>query len=251
MKIVFFGTPQFVDPVLVKLQENYDVTLSVREPVEFNPEYIEKLRNLNPDLFFVAAYGQILPKEVLNIPKMGTINIHPSLLPFYRGASPIQSAILNGDQKTGVSFIKMDEEMDHGPVILQFESGINSDDTFESLANRLFNEAADQVVEAISKVGEAKAQDDSAATFTKILKKEDGKIYINNPPTLEILNRSIRAYYPWPGIWFEYDLNGKQTLIKLLPEGMIQVEGKKPMSFKDFKNGYEKGEEVLSKLGLG
>jgi methionyl-tRNA formyltransferase len=252
MKIVFFGTPKFVDPVLQSLQSNFDVVLSVRQPQEFNSSFVDQLKSLSPDLFVVAAYGQILPKSILDVPKLGTINIHPSILPKYRGASPIQSAILNGDKTTGVTLMKMDEEMDHGAIIDQFKEDILPTDTFESLAERLFALACEKLPEVINNFdGKGKVQDDSQATFTKILKKDDGKIDLANPPEVENLKRMIRAYYPWPGVWFRTDLNGKETVIKLLPEDRIQVEGKNPMSFKDFINGYEKGKTILKSLLLG
>jgi methionyl-tRNA formyltransferase len=182
---------------------------------------------------------------------MGTVNIHPSLLPKYRGPSPIQAAILAGDEVTGVSFIKLDEEMDHGPIMSQFEEEILPTDTFESLAERLFSASSQKLPEVIKDFnGKGEAQDDTQATFTKILKKEDGEIDITNPPAVEELARMIRAFYPWPGVWFETDLNGKGTIIRLLPNDKIQVQGKNPMSYKDFKNGYQEGEEILRKINL-
>ncbi|MBI4097942.1 MAG: methionyl-tRNA formyltransferase, partial [Candidatus Levybacteria bacterium] len=158
MRVVFFGTPDFVSPVLQKLEEKFEVVEKIREPKQWNNlpagkagETIGELQGLNPDLFVVAAYGQILPDKLLAIPKLGAINIHPSLLPKYRGPSPIQSAILNGDAKTGVTFIKMDEELDHGPIIYQFEETILENDTFESLAKRLFEKSA-KVLEHVIKL---------------------------------------------------------------------------------------------------
>ncbi len=251
MRIVFLGTPTFVDPVLRSLENNFEVVLTIRQPQAFTPEFTSHLKSLNADLFVVGAYGQILPKELIDIPRLGTINIHPSLLPKYRGASPIQSAILSGDAKTGVTFIKMDEQMDHGDIVSQLEEEIKPTDTFESLAVRLFDLAADKLPGLIKNYkGEGKKQNDGDATFTKILKREDGLIDLQAPPDPGQLKRMIRAYHPWPGVWFEYDLNGKKTIIKLLPEEKIQVEGKKPMSYKDFKNGYAQGEKILSALNL-
>lgn len=249
LKIVFFGTPDFVDPVLKKLRENFEVIEIIRKPKQFNSEAIEKFRSLNPDLFVVASYGQILPPNLFEIPKFGAINIHPSLLPKYRGPSPVQSAILSGDKKTGITFIKMDEEIDHGPIIEQFEEPILENDTFETLVKRLFEKSAERVTEVIKnfeKDQKVKPQDDSKAAYTKLLTKQDG--YFD----LSIINmdRMIRAFYPWPGVWTRSILNNKSSIIKFLPEKMIQVEGKKPMSYKDFINGYEKGQEFLKKFGL-
>ncbi|MBI2032781.1 MAG: hypothetical protein HYT09_04025 [Candidatus Levybacteria bacterium] len=259
MRIIFFGTPKFIEPIINKIEERFEVVKVIRTPQQFNNRAIEQLKSLRPDLFVVAAYGQILSKEVLSIPSLGAINIHPSILPKYRGASPIQSAILNGDKKTGVTFIKMDEEIDHGPIIEQFEEETRDDDTFETLSKRLFEKAADEIVQVVEEYSENqtfKPQDDSKATYTKLLTREDGFI---NLQTLEIGNlkldieRAVRAFYPWPSVWTHYPLipqNSPKTLIKLLPEQKIQVEGKNPMSYKDFKNGYEKGQEFLTKLNL-
>ena len=252
MKIVFFGTPSFVDPVLETLEKNFDVVLKIRKPQEFDSSFIDKLMALKPDFFVVAAYGQILPHELLVVSKIAAVNIHPSLLPKFRGPTPIQSAILKGEQKTGVTFIRMDEQVDHGQIIHQFESEILASDTFESLAKRLFSLASESLVRVLTGYDKNSLtkQNDEEATFTKILTKENGHIDLSSPPDSSLLSRMIRAYYPWPGVWTKFDLTGKEVVIKLLPEDMIQVEGKKPMSFKDFKNGYEKGEELLKRLSL-
>lgn len=249
MKIVFFGTPNFVDPVLKILQENFEVVETIRQPRTFDEKFLAKLKSLNPDIFVVSAYGQILPKNLLEVPTLDTINIHPSLLPKYRGASPIQKAILNGERKTGVSFIKMDEQVDHGPIITQFEEEILPTDTFETLAQRLFKLAADKILEILD-TNRSTPQDDSQATFTNTLTRDDGKIEISNPPKKDFLERTIRAYFPWPGVWFKQELSGKEVIIKLLPQEKIQVEGKNPMSYKDFANGYVESNEILKRLNL-
>ena len=137
MKVVFFGTPSFVDPVLKALQTNFDVVSVFRSPEHLNNKAIAELRNSNPDLFVVASFGKILSDEVLSIPKHGALNIHPSLLPKYRGPSPIQTTIINGDKKTGVTIIKMDEEVDHGPIISQEALKIYEKDTLRSLEQRV------------------------------------------------------------------------------------------------------------------
>lgn len=252
MKIVFFGTPSFVDPVLEVLEKNFDVVLKIRKPQKFDLSFIDKIKTLEPDFFVVVAYGQILPQELLSVPKIAAVNIHPSLLPKFRGSTPIQSAILSGEQKTGVSFIKMDEQVDHGLIIHQFQSEILADDTFESLSRRLFRLASELLVGVIIDYSENSLtkQNEEEATFTKILTKESGFVDLKNPPESDRLERIIRAYYPWPGVWFKADLNGKETIIKLLPNERIQVEGKNSMSYSDFKNGYEKGEELLKRLNL-
>lgn len=255
MKIVFFGTPPFIEPVIDVLDKNFDLAGVVRKPMDFNDDELKEFRQFNADIFVVAAYGKILPGELLDIPRLGAINIHPSLLPKYRGPSPVQNAILNGDEKTGLSFIKMDEEVDHGPILEQFEEPILENDTFESLAEKLFKLSADRLPSVIARFSEdqkGKVQDDSKATFTKLITKEAGFIDLKNPPENQKLERMIRAYFPWPGVWTEFGLSNpdKEQIIKLLPDRRIQVEGKNPMNYKDFKNGYTKGEEFLGKLKL-
>lgn len=252
MKIVFLGTDKFVDPVPEILQKNYDV-LSIRNPQDFESN-IKEIKKFSPDLFVVASFGLILSREILALPKLGSINIHPSLLPKYRGPSPIQTAILNGDKNTGVTIIKMDTEVDHGPILFQKDTGIESDDSFQSLAVKLFKLAADNLKITISNYVSSEnnltKQDDSQATFTERLERQSGYIDATNPPSKDKLERMIRAYFPWPSTWTKFTLGGKEKIIKLLPKGRIQVEGKKEMTYKDFINGYSEGEELLSKLGL-
>lgn len=248
-KIVFFGTSDFAaGPVLSVLEKNFDVVSSIRQPIKFDEQTLKEFKNLNADFFVVASFGQILPNEILNIPKIASINIHPSLLPKYRGPSPIQSQILNNDTKTGVTFIKMDDEVDHGPILAQIDDEIKNDDTFESLAKRLFEKSANHLFEVLNNYAEDKLipQNDSLATYTKLLTKTDGYIdasIINNKSS--IINRMIRAYYPWPGVWTKYNLSNKEIIIKLLPNEKVQVEGKKQMSYKDFINGYSAGGKIL------
>lgn len=252
MKVVFFGTPSFVDPVLKSLQKNFDVIAEIRDPNSLIINHKSSI--IGADLFIVASFGKILSTEILNIPKLGALNIHPSLLPKYRGPSPIQTAILNGDQKTGVTIIKMDEEVDHGPIIYQKEVEIKETDTFESLAERLFKTAAENLSNTISNYVLSKInvtpQDDSKATLTKLLKREVGLIDVYNPPDKVTLDRMIRAYFPWPGVWTKYNLGDNEKIIKFLPNEKLQVEGKKPMSYKDFINGYDNGKDLLRKLFL-
>jgi methionyl-tRNA formyltransferase len=246
IKVVFFGTPVFVNPIKEALDKNFKLLKVISESIEFDKSFQEELKNLEPDLMVVAAYGKILPKEVLDIPRFGALNIHPSLLPKYRGASPIQQAILNGDKITGVTIIKMDQKMDHGPIVAQEEFEVFTEDTFESLANRLFQEAAEMLVKVIPDFVEGKItpkeQNHQQATFSKLLKKEDGYFELDNPP--ENLDKMVRAYHPWPSAWTRWspstkvtgDKNGK--IVKLLPNGFVQLEGKKAVPLKDFLNGY-------------
>jgi methionyl-tRNA formyltransferase len=152
----------------------------------------------------VAAYGQIIPKNILEIPSLGCINVHASLLPRWRGASPIQAAILSGDVITGVSIMKMDEGLDTGPIIAQQEISISIDDTFFSLSEKLSNLGASLLIETLGEYFSGKSkltnQDEEQATKTHLIKKEEGLLDLKMPA--EMLERAIRAYNPWPGTFF-------------------------------------------------
>lgn len=236
MKVAFLGTPSFVKPIKEELAKHFTLVDSLNEA----------------DLGVVAAYGRILTKNELNAPKYGCINVHPSLLPKYRGPTPVQTAILNGDKKTGVTIIKLDEEIDHGPVMAQTEEPIFSADTSASLYERLFEKGAQLLPKVLKKYINGrlmpKEQNHSKATFTKPLTRTDGYIDISDTIPPERLERMIRAYYPWPSVWTRLRLGkgpqAKLKIVKFLPEGKIQVEGKKPMSYKDFLNGYPEAAEV-------
>jgi methionyl-tRNA formyltransferase len=166
-----------------------------------NPAFIEELRNLKPRLAVVAAYGQILPGELLEIPEMGCVNVHASLLPRYRGAAPMNHAIINGESRTGVTVIQMDEGMDTGPLLLSREAQIEPEDTVASLQVRLATIGAGVIVETIRGLesGEIKPipQDESLATYAPLLKKEDGRI--DWTQSAAALERRIRGLQPWPG----------------------------------------------------
>ena len=169
-----------------------------------NAQIVEKLSNLNPNLFIVAAYGLILPLKILNIPHNGCVNIHPSLLPKYRGASPIQQTILNGDKKTGATLILMDEKMDHGPIIEQKElkekiEKINYPELSAKLAILSANLLIDVLPKFLAKKIKITKQDHKQATFVKRINKLDGRIdWMKSASEIE---RMTRAYYPWPGAW--------------------------------------------------
>ena len=213
MKIIFFGNTKYSligakiihrelgISLVVTIKSSSVEKFAVEQKIPFlvadklDKTVAQQIKHLNPDLFVVAAYGQILPGELLSIPKLGAINIHPSLLPKYRGPSPIQSAILNGDKKTGVTFIKMDDQIDHGPIIEQFEEEINQTDTFETLAERLFNKSADKIADIINNYQASqttKPQDDSKATYTKIISRGDGYIDLSSTGSLKIENLKLK-----------------------------------------------------------
>lgn len=259
-KIAFFGTPKLAQIVLEGLVKTQykpqlvvtsQLTLSRRglrvspSPVaetaqQNNLKIVGKIEELNEtfELAILVAFGHIIPKRILEIPKFGFINIHPSLLPKYRGPSPIQSAILKGEKQTGVTIMKLDEEIDHGPVLAQEKINIELTDTNESLTQKLAILGTNLLLKTLplylSGKLEPKAQVHTNATYTGKITKDSGKIDINNPPAEAILDHLIRAYYPWPSVWFEE--NGKR--FKLLPENKVQPEGKKPMTLNEFKNGY-------------
>lgn len=244
--------------------------LPVLQPEKIrDSEWIEKIRKLNPDLIILCAYAQIIPKEILEIPKYGALNIHPSLLPKYRGASPIHAAILNGDKETGVTIMLMDEKMDHGPTISNFQFSISNKITYKELSDKLVNAAADLLVKTLLNWIEGKIkpkpQDHSKASFCKVIKKQDGKIDWNK--SAEEIERMIRAFYQWPSAYTFYNdkllkiLEGEvinkntdrkigevfldenknlcvQTGNDALILKQIQLEGKKPMPCGSFLNGH-------------
>lgn len=290
MKIIFFGTPLFVVPILQTLLKTSDVIAIVTTPDRktgrrqlvtpspikaayqaycdeptatryyppriFTPEklgtIVDELKQLQPDLFIVAAYGKIIPKALLTIPLHGAINVHPSLLPKYRGPTPIQQTLLNGDKITGVSLIKMDEQVDHGPLLATETYEVHPTDTFETLANHLFGKAAEILPRVITEYasGDIKplVQEEAKVTFTKLITKEDGFIDLANPPSKEQFERMTRAYFPWPTVWTKAAINKKELRIKFLPGNKIQLEGKNPMTVKDFINGYPEITAEVKKL---
>lgn len=286
MKVIFFGTPQFVTPVLDALLQNHDVVAVVTTPdtpagrkkimtqtpvkahylnakpdgvvidtEQLNNIAIQQLTGLHPDLFVVAAYGKIVPKKVLDIPKYGSLNIHPSLLPKYRGPSPIQTAILNGETTSGITIIQMDEEIDHGPIVAQKELPVEDTDTFASLHVSMFQEAATMLPHVIQEYvrGDTKpvGQDHAKATFCEHITKQDGYFPIENPPSVEKLGRMIRAYFPWPTAWTRIRIKNQESrILKFLPEKHIQLEGGKPMTVKEFLNGYPEMKDMLERLGM-
>jgi len=290
LKIIFFGTPRFGATILEGLiKNNYKPVLVITAPdkpvgrkqiitpspvkimaQKYNilveqPKKIKnlketlwgvrlraskKIKNLKPDLGIVAAYGYIIPQEILSIPKYGFLNVHPSLLPKHRGASPIQTAILNGDKETGVTIILMDEKMDHGPIITQTKYKIPDDINHKELDSELAKQGAHLLVKTLPKwinsEIEAKAQDESKTTYTKILKKEDGKI--NWKKSVEEIERQIRAFCPWPGTFAFIKHKSEILRVKILEAGIskekkliikkLQPEGKKVMTLEEFKKGY-------------
>lgn len=288
MKIVFFGTPDFVIPVAKSLAEQFDlvgVVTSPDAPVgrkkvispspvkawfmdyllrhnkegviltpgQWTEEAAVKLRKLHPDLFVTAAYGKLIPKKILRIPGLNPINIHPSLLPKYRGPSPIQYALLNGDKTLGISIMQMDEELDHGPIYSQWEIPIGQNDTFESLHTKAFSDAAIKLSDIIKQIETgsiiSNEQNHSKATFTQKITKEDGYFDAENPPAN--LEQMIKAYFPWPTAWTKIKIKNQESrIMKFLPDGYVQLEGKTKVKIKELLNGYPELTEIFEKLNL-
>lgn len=233
MSLVFIGTPEFAVPSLRRLvADGHQVTavitqpdratgrhrhrltpppvkvaalelgLPVHQPESLRePAAVAQLRALNPEVIVVVAYGQILRQEVLDIPRRGVVNVHASLLPRYRGASPIAAAILNGDGETGVSIMLMDAGMDTGPVLARRTEPILAEDTTGTLSERLARTGADLLGETLPRwlAGEVQPepQDDRLASVTRLIRKEDGRIDWTTPAA--DVARRVRAYNPWPG----------------------------------------------------
>jgi len=170
-------------------------------------EWVEKITELQPDAIVVVAYGQIIPQSILDIPKYGCINVHASLLPKYRGASPIHMAITNGEKETGVTIMQMDAGMDTGAKIKAQKTKIKSEDNLESMHDKLSIMGADLLIDCLPKyiAGEIKPvpQDNNEASYTQILKKKDGKIDWNQASE-EVVNM-IRGFNPWPGTFTEWE----------------------------------------------
>ena len=292
------GTPDFAVPVLSRLVETgHDIAavysqpdrpsgrgrklvptptkqfaeergLEVRQPKSLRPEdECETLASLHPEVIVVAVYGLFLRSDALEIPPLGCLNIHPSLLPSYRGPSPVVSAILNGDEETGVTIMKLDEGMDSGPILVQEQVSIVGEETAPELTRRLFGLGADLLVDTLPRWSSGKIQatpqDESRATFTSLVKKEDSEI--DWTVDAARIARMVRAYEPWPGTFTHWD--GK--LLKILdatpiagdaPPGQVvglddggvgigtgdglllvsrlQSEGRRPSDAQDFVRGY-------------
>jgi methionyl-tRNA formyltransferase len=228
-------------------------------------EAVAEIRGLGPDVIFVMAYGQILPRAVLEIPRAACLNLHASLLPKHRGAAPIQAAIVAGDRETGISVMFMDEGLDTGDVMLQKRLDIAANETGGSLHDRLAEIAPATLKEALDQLQAGTApripQDSSAASYAPKLEREDGRIDWSDPAAL--IERKIRAFNPWPGAFtILRDEAGAERKLKVhrasvVPGGSsdskkliiaakdralrleeVQLEGKRRMSAAEFLRGY-------------
>ena len=247
------GTPEFAIPSLEKVYGNTDLkmiftkedkpnargnkiiyspvkqfgldkNIKVMQPKKLkDEELINEIKEINPDLIVVVAYGKIIPKEIIDIPKYGIINVHSSLLPKYRGASPIHSAILNGDTESGVSIMYIEEELDAGDVILKEYCEITEEDTLGSLHDKLKRLGAVGLEKALKLIEEEKVvaekQDESKVSFVKPISKEQGKIDWNN--SKEVIYNHVRGLNPFPGA---YTFNKNKEMIKIYKT--VKVEKK-------------------------
>jgi methionyl-tRNA formyltransferase len=300
--LVFCGTPQFAVPTLEKLAEaGFKVRLVLTQPdrpkgrglgfvaspvkeaalrlglpvcqpekIKQNEELRAMLNEIAPAAIIVVGYGRIIPTWMLHLPKYGNINLHASLLPKYRGAAPIQWAIANGEQVTGVTTMRIDEGLDTGDILLQEELAILDEDTAETLSPRLAAIGADLMIESLSGLDQGTVrplpQKNDEATLAPILRKEDGRIDFSRDAH-EIYNR-LRGFQPWPGAFTTFRGKslgitaakpseeevplaqlqikddrllvgcGNSTALELLE---VQPEGKKRISARDFVHGYRPG----------
>ncbi len=253
IKTVFMGSPDFSLSALRLLNEQYQVVGVVTQPdrasgrgrelkappvktlaLELNipviqpeklrePEAMQQLRDWNPDLIVVAAFGQILKKDVLDLPKYGCINIHASLLPRWRGAAPINAAILAGDEETGITIMKMDVGLDTGPMLAMKKIRIRRDDTAGSVFQALSKLGANLLIETLpdylSGTLTPTPQPEEGSTYAPMLKKQDGLLDFTRPAVE--LERRVRAMNPWPGAWFEWNGN----VLKVLRASVSEAKG--------------------------
>ncbi len=256
LKIVFFGTPEFAVPVLKALIDN-EYTISAvftgKGPIEqvakernvkiFQPSSLKKdepvfeeFKNLKPDICIIVAYGKIIPQKFLDIPPHRFLNIHPSLLPKYRGPSPIQTAILNGDKETGVAIMAVDAEVDHGPILASEKFKIKSEKYFPEIVQELAELGAKLLIETLPRYLSGKIkpkeQDHSRATFTKMFQRKDGRINWDQP--CEIIFNQVRALNPEPGTWTTW--KGKVINIPTCDVGNPQVESLAPGTVRKIDN---------------
>jgi methionyl-tRNA formyltransferase len=291
MKLVFFGSSNFALPVLEALHGSHEIAAVVTTPdlpagrarelkenpvsvlakqlrlpvlkpdaVKNNPEFAVQLKNLDADVFIVSAYGLILPEEIINLPKFKTLNTHPSLLPKYRGPSPIQIALKDGLTETGTSIMVLDTKMDTGPILAQEQCVIEASDTYISLSEKLSKLSAHLLIKILPEYQSGAlspvAQTDADATYTTIISRDNGKIDWSQTAT-EIHNL-FRAFTPWPGIWTNWEGRkikitdcevyegdpavpgvfscGQSTFLKI---NKLQLEGKKETDIASFLNGHK------------
>lgn len=260
MKIIFMGTPDFAAGALRALiAAGYDIAAVVTQPDKAKgrskalmpspvkvcalehdipvlqpkrikaPEAVEELRTYQADVYIVAAYGQILSQEILDLPKYGCLNIHASLLPKYRGASPIQHVIIDGEERTGITIMQMDAGLDTGDMLYRKETAIGPEDTYETLHDRLMELGGQAITEALPLLEQGKLtpekQVDSQSCYASLIKKEMGEIDFSK--TAAEVDRLIRGMTPWPSAYTGF--RGRQLKIwKAVPEAERDVSGHAP-----------------------
>ena len=276
-RVIFMGTPEFAVPSLAALlAANYEVVavvtqpdapagrgqhvrpspvkqfaqqhgLNVLQPASLKPpEVVAQLRALAPDVIVVAAFGQILRQEVLDLPRHGCVNVHASLLPRWRGASPVSAAIAAGDAHTGVTIMLMEAGLDAGPILAQRETPIAPDETAGALSARLAELGAALLVETLPRwlagALTPQRQDESQVTFAPRLKKEDGRMDWSQPA--EVLERHVRAMTPWPGAYTTWQ--GQQLKVLRAALDDVQPDGEQPAG-----TVIVRGERVYVRCGSG
>ncbi|MBD3156195.1 methionyl-tRNA formyltransferase [Candidatus Peregrinibacteria bacterium] len=302
MNVIFFGTPDFAVPFVKHLAVDNEIELAAvvtqpdkpigrkqvmtpppvktiamdmgipvlqPETIKGNPDFLTLIRKLEPDFIIVVAYGMILPQELLSIPTYDCINVHASLLPYYRGASPIQTSLLHGDSETGLSFMSMDQTLDTGDLYLLKKISIKEDDTQETLSKRLADLGATLLPSVLKDIYDGVLtplpQNEEKATYCSKIEKTDALINPTSMTAREIYNM-LRAFTPWPGIYMVYKgkrlkileahpvkespsikpgtfsthdkkllLGTKEGILKLVT---LQPEGKKAITAHDFMNGF-------------
>ena len=196
-------------------KKSKNLSLNLRTPVQLDNNEYSYLKAINPDIVIVVAYGKIIPKIFLDIPKFGFINLHASLLPKWRGAAPIQRAIMNCDKETGISYMKIEEDLDSGPYMFQVKTLINEDTNYKQLSEKLSNIGAKSIIKCLNLIFDNKAkfinQDNSKVTYAEKIKKSEAKIIWSE--TANKIVAKINGLNPFPGAWFEYE-NSRFKIIK-------------------------------------
>lgn len=298
MKIIFYGTPEIAVPFLQTLYNDEEIEIvavitkpdkpvgrkqeiqsppikilaekyeiEVLQPEKIDADFTDFMNKYDADFNVVIAYGEIMPTELLNAPTHGSVNVHFSLLPKYRGAAPVQTALFNGDKETGVTFMDMEEKLDAGGIYYIKKNPIEDDENAETLLNRLSEAGAILLPTVLKDISEKvlspipQIEDDKS--FCRKITKQDAEFDPNNEDAKKIMNK-FRAFYPWPGLFFIYKgkrckilkcefsdksagagefKKNESDLILGCKKGSLkiselQLEGKKPMSDKDFINGF-------------
>ncbi len=291
LSLAYFGTPDFSARLLEKILNDKELPVEVQLVVTQPDKKVGRKQIVTPspvkilaqkhkipvedsmrskkftssssaiDLALLFAYGEIIPKELLEIPKYGFWNVHPSLLPKYRGASPVAYPLIKGDRETGVTLIQMDEKVDHGPIIIQKKVSILPKEKRNELTDRLADIAFELFKQKVSELAtegkiDVQNQDESGVSYTKLLTKQDGyvkseELRTKNEEEAERLFNRFRGLYPWPGLWTEIEIKGEKKRLKITEMDLsphqkgfsagikkVQLEGKKEINFEQFKKAY-------------